>query len=335
MNSKFNKYKGSRTLEVLNRGCNSVRSSKDETKESNRLKSGVPLMKWAEVVSSKETKISENLTIPTNPFSTKNVNFSYNDEKRKIKIPNILDTFLAEDIGIQIGDGSVPVQIDKKGVQHYVVACYGHMIEDREYLRNFVIPLKKKLFNINLTLKDHPTAGTCYIKFESKAIFSFYEKNIILNTGRKNEIVIPKIIFHAPLKIQLACIRGIADTDFSLSFKKSDKGFHNNPCISLGCSSKQLVLQIAKILKEIKITVSLTLDRKEYDKRTKKTYVRNYLYINGKKNLDKWMSSIAFHNPVQISRYLVWKKFGFCPPKTTLQQRLSVLKDNYSEFFAY
>ena len=335
MNTKPNKLKLTKSLEILNKwDCSSDREIAKPV--SNRLKSGELPKVTRNVVSSNETKISENLTSPTNFLSKKDLNLSYNDEKRKIKIPNILDDSLAEDIGIQIGDGSIPMQIDKKGVQHYVIACYGNITEDREYLRNFVIPLKKKLFNINLTLKDHQAAGTCYIKFESKAIFSFYEKNIILNIGRKNEIVIPKIILQAPLKIQLACIRGIADTDFSLSFKKNTKGFHDNPCISLGCSSKQLVLQIARILNKIKITTSLTLDNEEYDERTKKTYVRNYLYINGKKNLDKWMSSIAFYNPVQTSRYLVWKKFGFCPPKTTLKQRISILKGEItSETLAY
>ena len=329
MNSKSNEFKFNKSVEILERERNSVRSSEDETKESNRLKSG-------ELQKVTRNVVSSNLTVPTSLFDIKNLDFSYNDIKRKIKVPNFLDSFLAEDIGIQIGDGSLPIQIDKKGVQHYVIACYGNITEDRQYLRNFVIPLKKKLFNINLNLKDHPDAGTCYIKFESKAVFSFYEKIIILNIGKKNEIVIPKIILQAPLKIQLACIRGIADTDFSLSFKKNTKGYHGNPYISLGCSSKQLVLQIARILKKIKINTSLTLDNEEYDDRTKKTYVRNYLYINGKKNLDKWMSSIAFHNPVQTSRYLVWKRFGFCPPKTTLKQRISMLKGEInSEILAY
>jgi intein/homing endonuclease len=333
MNSKSNEFKFNKSVEVFDKwGCSSVRLSLDEAKESNRLKSDES---GADACESLQP-LNSNLLNPTIFLPTKKIRYSYNDRKRKINIPDILNASLAEDIGIQIGDGSVPMQIDKKGIQHYVIACYGNITEDRQYLRNFVIPLKKKLFNINLNLKDHPAAGTCYIKFESKAVFSFYEKIIILNIGKKNEIVIPKIILQAPLKIQLACIRGIADTDFSLSFKKNTKGFHNDPCISLGCSSKQLVLQIARILKKIKITTSLTLDNEEYDERTKKTYVRNYLYINGKKNLGKWMSSIAFHNSVQTSRYLVWKRFGFCPPKTTLKQRISILKGEITpEILAY
>jgi intein/homing endonuclease len=175
-------------------------------------------------------------------------------------LPNVLDTFLAEDIGVQIGDGSLPVYIDNKGVKHFIIACYGNITEDQKYFKNFIIPLKRKLFNINQSLKYHPIAGTCYIKFESKAIFTFYENVIGLQTGRKDNISIPKIILKAPLEIKLACIRGIADTDFSLVFKKDFKGVHRDPYIELGCSSKILIKQINKILKDITIVSTTTFD---------------------------------------------------------------------------
>jgi hypothetical protein len=163
------------------RGCSSTREF--EKPESNRLKSGELLKVTRNVVSS-------NLTTPTIsvPLDLSKVNFSYNDKKRNIYLPNVLDTFLAEDIGVQIGDGSLPVYIDNKGVKHFIIACYGNITEDQKYFKNFIIPLKRKLFNINQSLKYHPIAGTCYIKFESKAIFTFYENVIGLQTGRKDNI---------------------------------------------------------------------------------------------------------------------------------------------------
>ena len=322
MNTQVNKFKLTKSLQIFNnRGCNSVRLSFDETKESNRLKSGVPLMKWAEVVSS-------NLTNPTIFLNLKNISFSYVDRKRKIKLPNYLDIFLAEDIGIQIGDGSLPSIFDDRGVKKYIVGCYGNITEDRDYLKNVVIPLKNRLFNINLKIKDHPIGGTCYIKFESKAIFSFYERIIELKTGRKNEIAIPEIILNAPSEIKLACIRGLADTDFCLSFKKKYKEYHDYPVIHLGCKSKILVEQLYEILKKTGINSNTLLDQKNFDKRTGKTYTKQYLFISGKKNLEKWMSLIGFHNPVYLTKYMFWKKCGFYPPKTTLQQRFSVLNGN-------
>ena len=300
----------------MRRGCSSIREV--ENPESNRLKSGELLKVTRNVVSS-------NLATPTVPLNTDKVIFSYNDEKRKIIIPKLLSLSLAEDIGMQIGDGSLPIFIDKKGVQHYIIACYGNIIEDQEYLKNFIIPLKEKLFNIKLSLKNHKVAGTCYIKFESKAIFTFYENIIGLQVGKKNNISIPKIILKAPLEIKLACIRGIADTDFSLSFKKDFRGIHRDPYIQLTCSSKFLIKQISRILKDIAIVYTLNFDLKSKIKNRKKTYIKHRLTIHGKKNLEKWMKNISFSNPVHLTKYLIWKKFGFCPPSTTLDQRFAIL----------
>jgi len=84
------------------------------TRESTCLKSMVLGENSKNSPNSKDTKISEILPIPTISLDTKDATFSYNDVNRKITIPNKLDVFLAEDIGIQIGDGSIPLYIDKK-----------------------------------------------------------------------------------------------------------------------------------------------------------------------------------------------------------------------------
>lgn len=34
----------------------------------------------------------------------------------------------------------------------------------------------------------------------------------------------------------------------------------------------------------------------------------------------------SFHNPVHLTKYDIWKKFGFCPPRTKLQQRIDILE---------
>ena len=44
---------------------------------------------------------------------------------------------------------------------------------------------------------------------------------------------------------------------------------------------------------------------------------RKYLItISGIDGLEKWTELIGMKNPVKLSRYLVWKKFGFCPTNT-------------------
>jgi len=39
------------------------------------------------------------------------------------------------------------------------------------------------------------------------------------------------------------------------------------------------------------------------------------------------MKIVGSKNPVKLSRYLVWKKFGYCPTGLTLKQRENLLKD--------
>jgi len=56
--------------------------------------------------------------------------------------------------------------------------------------------------------------------------------------------------------------------------------------------------------------------------RKHKSYVAT---ITGAAQLELWMTKVGSSNPVHITKYQVWKKFGFCPTKTTLEQRLAML----------
>ena len=49
--------------------------------------------------------------------------------------------------------------------------------------------------------------------------------------------------------------------------------------------------------------------------------------ISGKENLYRWFQIIGQQNPVHITKYLVWKKLGYCPKKKTVYERLELLKD--------
>lgn len=291
--------------------------SGSSTRENNRLKSGM----LGEILTE-----SPNSNLPHSIpklLDVKGVELSYNDLKRGLKIPNLLDESLAEDIGIQIGDGWIS---NYDQVKRSIVGCCGNRIEDRIYFERFVIPLKRGLFNLSLNLKENRLAGTCYIKFGSKGIVNFYTKTIGLNPGKKSNIPIPKIILESPREVQLACIRGIADTDFSLSFKRDFKGVHRDPYIKLVSASSILVEQVKEILDANKLNNTAIFNFKKRIRGRDKVYTQSYIAVHGKKNLEKWISLIGFHNPVQITRYLVWKEFGFCPPKTNLEQRIKVLE---------
>ncbi|MFQ5722382.1 MAG: hypothetical protein ACE5GI_07800, partial [Candidatus Aminicenantales bacterium] len=239
------------------------------------------------------------------------VEFSKNDKKRNIILPYRMNEDLAEDIGIQIGDGCLHL-----GKKDFAILCSGNYSEDFLYFHNFLIPLKKRLFkNVVLNLRKHKNQNTYELKIGSKAIFTFYRKVIGLPAGYKNGIKIPELLFDKESWIK-ACIRGIFDTDFCLTFKRKRKPYHRYPVILTCLKSKVLVKQLEMILKQLGLKPHVEYDFPAFDKRFGKNYTKNFLYLNGKKNLEKWWTIIGSNNPRLITRFQIWKRFDFCPPRT-------------------
>jgi len=51
--------------------------------------------------------------------------------------------------------------------------------------------------------------------------------------------------------------------------------------------------------------------------------------------VNKWFDMISSKNPKHLTKYQVWKEFGFCPPHTTLDQRKQILKKEISPYSFY
>ena len=64
-------------------------------------------------------------------------------------------------------------------------------------------------------------------------------------------------------------------------------------------------------------------------------YWVNYLVLRGSNQVDMWMDKIWSSNPVNMTKYLVWKRFGFCPPRTTLHQRKRILSGELNPHIVY
>jgi intein/homing endonuclease len=93
------------------------------------------------------------------------------------------------------------------------------------------VPLKRNLFNLKIRAK-YFSDNTYGIQFRSKAIVTFYNKVIGIPLGYKVKTVdIPLVIKNSPLEFKIACLRGIFDADFSLTFKKKYKEVHYYPVI--------------------------------------------------------------------------------------------------------
>jgi len=169
------------------------------------------------------TEILINQSKPKSLDSSK-ILFSWKDKVKGIVLPKELSIDLCYVIGAHLGDGSMNIY-RRKGQVDYLCSCNGHQINDKYWYDNILVPLKSKLFNLQLVAKNR-SDGTYSIQFRSKAVVCFYNEVCSLPLGKKSGITdIPQIILDSGLEYTLACISGVFDTDFCFSFKNSLYGF--------------------------------------------------------------------------------------------------------------
>ena len=269
-------------------------------------------------------------------FDLSKIEYSNNDLRRKIKLPSKTTEELAEFIGILTGDGHLAFR-SGKGYKHYEIRISGHWIDDQRYFNEIVNKIFKNLFNIKLLIKHRKDQGYTLLAYrDSKSIVNFLHKlnNLYLgNKSKKLKKIIPWI--NLSKKYKSAFLRGLADTDFSLCFKRKYKQHHHYPVIKIEFKNKFLVNIVSKILTELGFKYHLKYNNKWYDKRIQKYKIFHYIDINGKNQLKMWIKLIGFNNPKHFTKYQIWKKFGFCPPKTTIIERQKILKGEIDPYIYY
>ncbi len=289
---------------------------------------------YAELLKKHKTKVEENnrhclksQSIITNPvLDTSVVFFSKKDLIKKVILPRELSLDLCYVIGAHIGDGSMNIYRSTGRVDYLYNFCC-QAINERDWYKNVLIPLYKKLFNLELKNREF-LDGTCGIQFRSKAVLSFYNKSCGLPLGKKCGVVdIPSIVLDAGLSHTLACISGIFDTDFHFGFKNKNKTVHSYQVVVLKTKSPNLVKRIAIILDKIGISHSTRVS-KIFDKRIGKEDIGHCISISGRRNSVKWFDLIGSRNPNYLSKYLIWKKYCFCPPNLNYYQRKEILDGN-------
>ncbi|MFQ6020745.1 MAG: hypothetical protein ACE5J4_01845 [Candidatus Aenigmatarchaeota archaeon] len=232
------------------------------------------------------------------------IKLSFKDKIKKLKFPKKMNEKLAEDIGIHIGDGSMYITGSSK--QSYEIKCSGHPEDDKEHYLNTIIPLKEELFNIKIKPKLFKPKKTDFgFVICSKALFYFYNKVIGIPAGNKTKICkIPDIIMKSEDKIKIAFLRGLADTDFSLTFKSKSKkhNLHTYPLIFAGFASNNLINDLKDVLSDLNFTFCYC---SYFGRRYDKLYLKYVINLNGVENLEKWMKLIGFNNQKHLTKYLI------------------------------
>ncbi len=210
-------------------------------------------------------------------LKTDEIPHSRYDKIRGIKLPTVLTPELAEEIGMHIGDGTLPV--DK-----YNYSLRGDIAE-REYYTNHVQPLYEKVYGIKTRLLQRPPI--CGIEFDSKAIYTFKSKVLGLHIGEKVGVIkVPQRIMDSDNpEIYRALLRGINDTDGCFYMPSTRK----DPRITITILSKPLIQQLDLILKKLGFKPSTSIKGCT-------------IALNGYIQLHKWMAEIGSKNPKHLKR---------------------------------
>ena len=238
---------------------------------------------------------------------------------------------LAEICGIHAGDGYM------RNNRHRVELDISGNIEEASYYDEHVAFLFKKVFNIDIKPKHFPSRRTYGFVIRNREIICFLH-DLGFPYGKKSAIVrVPKFILQNKNKLMSSMfLRGLLDTDGYLGFRryygKAYKPFKvkypTYPTISIGTVSKGLSEDIRTILQYLGITFNYYF----YQSKKFNDLPNHKTTINGKPQINRWMDIIGTKNPSKLSRYLIWKKFGFCPTNLNFQQRQDILKGKTDPF---
>lgn len=241
---------------------------------------------------------------------------------------------IAELCGAIIGDGWI--QSDER--------CFfiaGDPTEDKDYYDKYLIKIFDRV-GIKTTPKEFP-----YWKVYGIGI---YKKEIIqkllswkIPKGKKvHTAKIPEWIFNSKKKIVYAFLRGFFDADGSVFCQKDytkyandfNSKYHCKIRIRMSSVSIELIKQIQKLCDKFGIKcVVRTIKRGHIVERNCQDV--NIIEINSIEHVNQWFNEVKPSNGKHTTKYLIWKKHGFCPPYTTIKQRKDILKNKLNPYTLY
>ena len=232
----------------------------------------------------------------------------------------------AELVGLSFGDGGLTYRTNTSRLRFQL---RGDLKEDKEHYDYYIIPLFNKevmfpLYKRGVGIVFNKSKGFYGLSLESNKI---NELNGVLGIpiGVKRELFIPGWIKENK-KFSLRFLRGFLDTDGCVSCQRNysikNNKLHTQIRIYLSCCSKNLMGEIYGILQGLGFKCTL-----KEDKRTRKGWNNFYsIKVSGGVQANKWFKLIGSKNPKHITKYQIWKSFGFCPPYTTLEERKEIIK---------
>ena len=216
------------------------------------------------------------------------INFSKPDLEKGIKIPLRMSPLLAEEIGMHYGDGFL-------SARKYDYRLKGNPNDEKEYYLNYIKPLFKSLYNIKINPKDFEASFG--FELYSKAFWEFKTKVLKIRPGNKRNIRFPEALKVKDEKILAAFIRGLFDTDGSVSFI-SKYGYKNYyPSISIGLISKEFISEVAEILEMFGLEPRVYFNERY-----------GIIALYGTETLERYEKIIGWSSPKNLNKVAEWRR---------------------------
>jgi len=225
------------------------------------------------------------------------------------------EELIAYETGVHLGDGSLVY--DKKH-RTYRVEYSGDAKNDKLFYTQFLPVIIKKLYKYEPKIYFKKNENTVIVVINSKRIVE-QKINLGLPIGKKITLrEIPQFI-RKNENLTSHFIRGLADADFSVTFKKSKNGTYTELRIEYFTNNYALAKFVVSSLRSMRFKCSFEESLRH--EKHKEYRIRIY----GKKHLQLWMQKIGFFNPKHLSKILFFEKYGYYIPHMTTQERLELL----------
>lgn len=254
-----------------------------------------------------------------------------NNQKTK---PNIY-----EFLGWHLGDGCISVNN-----RYSEFTLTGDIKEELQFYEMIIVPTFNRMFKDimkkKVELKKYQSNGVCGIYIFDKYFVDYLQKEWGLVKGKKLNIGIPALI--KTIEQKRSFIRGLFDTDGSIYFCKSNvktkkeslRGlFHYKPKIKIATISQKLIKDTYGILSSLDIACRIQKPIRQ----RKQDHTMHSIIIDTKGGTNRFIQDIGFRNVKHITKIKIWKRFGFCPPLTSIKDRIMILENklNPLEFYDY
>jgi len=187
---------------------------------------------------------------------------------KKVNIPDCVNESIAELVGAYLGDGTLA---------KYFIRISGDKRFDLPYF-NYLANLVKQSFDLAPAIRSEKIRNTLYLEIRSKLVCDYFQKEFGFEIGDKirNKTKIPEVIFEQE-KLLLACLRGLVDTDGSVS--KDGKVLS----VRLSSHNSDLLNQV-KACSQLKDIFTIISNPKEVGTRSIRN-IKKYFGIVGSSNI--------------------------------------------------